>query len=218
MLVTVDQRTNALTLIGEPALVAKATEYLAILDVRRRQVAVNVKVIDVDLNALDAFGTSFSFSVGDFSFLSSGGLGLVNFATSTPSVVTGGIPNTAPIGPRTVGPGGNGDAGGDFLFQLFATVQEGNSKVLTDPTLIVQEGQTASVSLTEQIVSRITESVTDIGDSAVVTREAELVASHLKRSEFMASTITGLCRSTLRRVYRRRRLPLILAVTPLLPL
>jgi type IV pilus assembly protein PilQ len=179
LLVTVDQRTNALTLVGEPELVSKATEYLAILDVRRRQVAINVKVIDVDLNALDAFGTSFSFTLGDTSFLGSGGLGLINFGSSVPSSVSGGVPSSSPIGPRGITTGGGADAGDNFLFQLFATVEEGNSKVLTDPTLIVQEGQTASVALTEQIVSRITESITDIGDSAVITREAELVDAGL---------------------------------------
>ncbi|NER84266.1 MAG: hypothetical protein F6K42_32970, partial [Leptolyngbya sp. SIO1D8] len=42
-------------------------------DLRRRQVAINLKVIDVDLNAIDAFGTSFSFANGDFDFASQGG-------------------------------------------------------------------------------------------------------------------------------------------------
>jgi len=180
LLVTVDERTNALTLIGEPEAVARATEYLAILDIRRRQVAVNVKVIDVDLNALDAFGTSFSFTLGDASFLGTGGLGLINFGSNSPTVGPTGVPNSSPITPSfSSSPGGVFDGGGNFLFQLFATVEEGNSKILTDPTLIVQEGQTASVALTEQIVARITESVTDIGDSAVVTREPELAEAGL---------------------------------------
>ena len=107
LLVTVDERTNALTLIGEPEAVARATEYLAILDIRRRQVAVNVKVIDVDLNALDAFGTSFSFTLGDASFLGTGGLGLINFGSNSPTVGPTGVPNSSPITPSfSSSPGG----------------------------------------------------------------------------------------------------------------
>jgi type IV pilus assembly protein PilQ len=104
---------------------------------------------------------------------------LINFGTGAPTNIPGGVPGSSPITPRTSTPGGGFDAGDDFLFQLFATVQEGNSKILTDPTLIVQEGQTASVALTEQIVSRITESVVDIGDSAVTIREPELAEAGL---------------------------------------
>ena len=179
LLVTSDERTNAVTLVGEPELVDKATEYLALLDLRNRQVAINLKVIDVNLNSLDALGTSFSLSIGDTSIVSSGGLGTINFGTSSPFTTTNPVvPEVPPILPDFLGPAGNFDMG-NFLIQLFATVREGNSKVLTDPTLIVQEGQTASVALTEQIVSRITQQVTDIGDSAVITTEPELVEAGL---------------------------------------
>lgn len=180
LLVTVDDRTNSVTLVGETDLVRTATDYLARLDLRRRQVAVNVKVVDINLGALDAFGTSFSFSIGDFDFASSGGVGLVNFGGSTP--FTGGIPSApsnSPIPPTGTEGGAAFDIGDDFLFQLFATVQEGNSKILTDPTLIIQEGQSASVALTEQVVQRVTESVVEIGDTAQVVLEPELVDAGL---------------------------------------
>jgi type IV pilus assembly protein PilQ len=180
LLVTVDDRTNSVTLVGETDLVQTATDYLARLDLRRRQVAVNVKVVDINLGALDAFGTSFSFSIGDFDFTSSGGVGLVNFGGSAP--FTGGIPSApsnSPIPPTGTEGGAAFDIGDDFLFQLFATVQEGNSKILTDPTLIIQEGQSASVALTEQVVQRVTESVVEIGDTAQVVLEPELVDAGL---------------------------------------
>jgi type IV pilus assembly protein PilQ len=183
LLVSVDERTNSLTLVGEPELISKATEYLTLIDLRQRQVAINVKVIDINLNALDAFGTSFSFSIGDTSFINSGGLGLINFGSRGPFVGNTSVPSTPPLTPlvnpnegATNTPTGGlaFDVGNSFLVQLFATVQEGNSKILTDPTLIVQEGQTASVALTEQIVSRITQEITEVGDQAVITFEPEL--------------------------------------------
>jgi type IV pilus assembly protein PilQ len=165
--VIADLRTNSLTLIGSPQLISIATEQLTRIDIRRRQVAVNVRVIDVDLNALDAFGTSFSFSSGDFGAIQSGGVGVINFgAPATPATVPGGVPGSSPINPISLG---SQDSDGlidlfgnspffildDFIFQLFATVQNGNGKILTDPTLIVQEGQTASVALTSDVVTEI---------------------------------------------------------------
>ncbi len=179
LLVTVDDRTNSITLTGDTDVVETATSYLARLDLRRRQVAVNVRVIDVNLSAIDAFGTSFSFSVGDFDFASDGGVGVVNFGGSTPFSGGNSVPTSTPISPGTIGGGGGFSVGDDFLFQLLASVQEGNSKILTDPTLIIQEGQTASVALTQQIVSRVTQEIVDIGDTAFVAVEPELVDAGL---------------------------------------
>ncbi|MEM6714333.1 MAG: AMIN domain-containing protein [Cyanobacteria bacterium P01_D01_bin.6] len=179
LLVTVDDRTNSITLTGDTDVVTTATSYLARLDLRRRQVAVNVKVIDVNLSAIDAFGTSFSFSVGDFDFTSNGGIGLVNFGGSIPFTGAGSVPTSTPISPSLITGAGGFNVGDDFLFQLLASVQEGNSKILTDPTLIIQEGQTASVALTQQVVSRVTQEVVDIGDTAFVAVEPELVDAGL---------------------------------------
>jgi type IV pilus assembly protein PilQ len=43
---------------------------------------------------------------------------------------------------------------------LQAQVTSGNAKVLTDPTLIVQEGQQAAVNLTQEVVGNITRTIT----------------------------------------------------------
>ena len=48
-----------------------------------------------------------------------------------------------------------------FLSSLQAQVVNGNAKILTDPTLIVQEGQTANVNLTQEVVGNITRTITD---------------------------------------------------------
>jgi type IV pilus assembly protein PilQ len=42
-----EERTNSLTLVGSPQLIELATQQLVRLDIRRRQVAINVRVIDV---------------------------------------------------------------------------------------------------------------------------------------------------------------------------
>jgi type IV pilus assembly protein PilQ len=153
--VIADLRTNSLTLIGSPQLIAIATEQLTRIDIRRRQVAINVRVIDIDLNALDAFGTSFSFASGDFSAVQSGGIGVINFGSQGAPSSGGAVPSGTPISPRSILGATPFAIVDDFLAQLVATVQNGNAKILTDPTLIVQESQTASVALTSDVVTEI---------------------------------------------------------------
>ncbi len=172
--VVAEERTNSITLVGTPAVVELATAQLVRLDLRKRQVAINVKVIDIDLNALDAFGTSFSFEIGDAGFSSQGGVGFFNLGRNAPNGPTGvpsGVPITSITNIPTIG-GGNGllDA---FLFQLRAVVEEGNAKILTDPTLIVQEGQSASVQLTEEIVAEFESDIEISDDGTVVTIDVE---------------------------------------------
>lgn len=168
-----DERTNSLTLIGTPRQIEIATAQMVQLDIRRRQVAVNLRVIDVNLNALDAFGTSFSFGTGDTSLVQTGGLGIVNF---------GGDPATTSIRPEQIG---NGLApifgsvpfsiASRFLAQLQAVVTNGQAKIVTDPTLVVQEGQTAAVQLTQEVITNITidRETTETGTITTTTFEKE---------------------------------------------
>ncbi|WP_313890585.1 AMIN domain-containing protein [Planktothricoides raciborskii] len=241
--VSVDSRTNTLTLVGPRDLVEIATSQLITLDVRKRQVAVNIKIIDVNLSNTDNFNSSFSFGINDSFFVSDGGSAAINFggvnppgATTTaegtlvPSVIrsplrtipditpqelepffdsTGQlrIPLTAPGQEggaflRPIAPLGNdvnsalqpGISGytsfsidpGDttlgslelgeaffglptlfqyptkFLGLLRASVVSGNAKILTDPTLTVQEGETANVKLTQEVYGGFEEVDQDI--------------------------------------------------------
>ena len=175
-----DERTNSLTLIGTPRQLEIATAQVVQLDLRRRQVAVNLRVIDVNLTALDAFGTSFSFSTGDTSVIQTGGLGLISF---------GGNPASTSLSPAQVG---NGIApifgatpfaiASRFLSQLQAVVTNGQAKIVTDPTLVVQEGQTAAVQLTQEVVTNITidRETTDAGILTTTTFEKEAAGLNLQ--------------------------------------
>lgn len=166
LLVSVDSRTNSITLLGEPQLVETASRYLIQLDLRRRQVAVNVRIINVDLNATESFGTSFSLLAGNNTITNTAGFGLINFGTSQPgsAVNPAGFFGT----PATI-TGSNALAAiaNQFLVQLQAQVVSGNAKVLTDPTLVIQEGQTANLELTEEVLTSVT-STTD-ADTNVTT-------------------------------------------------
>lgn len=170
LLVSVDSRLNSVTLVGEPALIDTATGYLTQLDLRRRQVAVNLKVIDVNLNALDAVGTSFSFAAGDTSLVNTGGVGIINFGSQGPAQSTAN-PGTlnVPIPPRALGGSAITQIASQFLVQLLGTIQSGNAKILTDPTLIIQEGQQARVQLTQEVVTNI-ETTVETTPAGIITR------------------------------------------------
>ncbi|MBN3885205.1 MAG: AMIN domain-containing protein [Nostoc sp.] len=249
-----DERTNSLTLIGPPRLVEMAMAQLTQLDIRRRQVVVNVKIIDVNLLNTQDYNTSFSFGLGNNYFTSDGGAASFNFGgsrpatssevansvTQTPTItnpITGspllnqngtftvpnggsglriiqdgqvvqeipgnatflqpispansnpttpGLSNFTPGTPDTVtittdpvtgrqtstyAPGSRATSTFSLpslyqfpkrlLASLQAQVTNGNAKILTDPTLIVQEGQQALVNLTQEVVGNITIQTTD---------------------------------------------------------
>jgi type IV pilus assembly protein PilQ len=256
--VAADDRLNAITLIGEPRQVEIASAFLTQLDLRRRQVAVNVKIVDVNLLGTDAFNSSFSFGIGDSFFVNDGGAASFNYggfnpptqlqvgaSTTSPPVISnpfaganvfqdpnnftaiqGTAPGTTIVDARTgsvtrtplgaasfntpfvtltdplqpgftnitpatndiitISPNGNitvtaGTVGTAtvglpslfryptrFLSALQAQITSGNAKILTDPTLVVQEGETATVNLTQEVVGNI-ESETESAEG-IVTR------------------------------------------------
>ena len=229
-----DERTNSVTLIGSPKMVEMAVSQLTQLDIRRRQVVVNVKIIDVNLTGTQDYNTSFSFGVGNTFFVNDGGAAAFNFGNVNPptkDTVTGNVlspaiikapfpgqasvfldpqPN-APFGSVTSPNGARPDFGTNAnplqpgissiengkieytppgLFQyprrlltsLQAQVTKGNAKILTDPTLIVQEGQTADVQLTQAVVGNITTTRTDTpgGSREVINIEKESVGLTLR--------------------------------------
>lgn len=170
-----DERTNTITLVGSPRQVDIAVAQLLQLDVRRRQVVVNVRVIDVNLLAIDRIGTSFSFGINDTQVVNQGGVALLNFGSRTPggtstplsAPATFGNPlGTSPTTPLSGNPIGFANR---FLLQLQAAVTSGNAKILTDPSLVVQEGQTATVRLIEEIVSNIEQETTTSGVGQATT-------------------------------------------------
>ncbi|NJO52882.1 MAG: type II and III secretion system protein, partial [Leptolyngbyaceae cyanobacterium RM2_2_4] len=146
-----DERTNSVTLVGAPNQVEIATAQLSQLDVRRRQVAINVRIVDVDLLALDRASTSFSFGIND-TFISSGAEGLaIDF----------------------LDPGDTGGLDRNFIAALELEVENQNAKILTDPTLVVQEGQTAELQLTEEVITNFEIETTGTGDDRTQTVTVE---------------------------------------------
>jgi type IV pilus assembly protein PilQ len=88
-----DDRTELIALTGEPNLVSIAEAYLRQLDVRRRQVAVRVQVLDVNLNDEKSIENSFATRLGNTFIVSRNGQMLVNFGgLKPPSTLPAGLP------------------------------------------------------------------------------------------------------------------------------
>lgn len=221
--VSTDNRLNSINLVGEPRQIEIATSFLVQLDARRRQVAINVKVIDINLNNINNFSSSFSFGFDNGFFVQDQGSAILNFggyqppnsaqtrsSTYYPTVIpfnstVGGEAELAPFFDEQIAPfsdvtrGLNDFAPGRvpyarpnfgttnnpfqpglsdidvdddgityeytlpglfqyprrFLLTLESEITSGNAKILTDPTLVVQEGQGAVVKLTQQVVTSV---------------------------------------------------------------
>jgi type IV pilus assembly protein PilQ len=243
--VSTDERLNAVTLVGSPRQVEMATSFLTRLDARRRQVALNVKIVDVNLSNADSMSNSLSFKAGDGFLSVDNGAAVYNYggynpatknqvlsSPTTPPIVAlnlpggsqpfldyspnanlsnqsgsnfgvlGNIPRpgfgtsdnpyqpgitafipasvsstvtinnsgsslTDPITGQLVPNGGafspvkpaiatyalptNLQIPTKFLSTLQAQIISGNGKILTDPTLVVQEGQKSTVNLTQDV-------------------------------------------------------------------
>ncbi len=146
--VVADARTNSVTLIGTPRKVEVATALLTQLDVRQRQVAVNVQFIDVNL-------LKGKLSNTDVRYRANNGLGL-GVTNGNLNVNLG---NAADFAANALS-GGILGLTNNFLAALQVSIQNQNAKILTNPTLLIQEGSAAQVNLTEQIFSgtRVTDS------------------------------------------------------------
>jgi type IV pilus assembly protein PilQ len=226
--ISTDSRLNAVTLIGPLRKVEMATAMLTRLDARRRQVALNVKIVDINLSNVDDLKSSFSFGTGNGIVGVDNGAAVYNYGGYNParsSQIAGGVTSQpivtlpslgstpfidnipsapysstgtnvgrTPIGdtplafgtpyaraplsptdnpyqpglvnytPPVVAADGTVTAPtytyglptafqipSKFLATLQAQIISGNGKILTDPTMVVQEGQSSKIKLTQEV-------------------------------------------------------------------
>ncbi len=159
---TTDDRLSTITLVGAPGLVAIAEQYLRQLDLRQRQVALSVKILDVNLQNDTELYNSFAFRWGNNFIVNDNGTLAANFGgvLGGASVQRGldapllpGQPLAGFVGQVNPGAANNivNDINGNPIgttpaypnnnfFDFFqARILSDNSKVLASPTLILQE-------------------------------------------------------------------------------
>lgn len=121
---TTDSRLSTITLVGSPALVAVAETYLRQLDLRQRQVALSVKILDVSLDNQKEIDNSFAFRYGNNFIVNDSGQMLGAFGSLLPPTADAfgrGYPQdfTFEVGPdgkitSTAPPGYNSMGGGNL--------------------------------------------------------------------------------------------------------
>jgi type IV pilus assembly protein PilQ len=99
-----DENTNTVTLVGSPSLAEYAATQLARLDVRKRQVAVNVRIVELNLANNQNIGSSSSFGAGDSFFTVNNGVAVLNFGQVSPGNTSTGNLATNQAGVLTRGP------------------------------------------------------------------------------------------------------------------
>jgi type IV pilus assembly protein PilQ len=117
-----DRRLGLVTLVGNPNVVAMAEQYLRQYDLRKRQVALAITILDLDLSNNSSLTSSFAYRSGD------------NFIVNDAGRLFGNLGNTGQQPPFNV-------PDGDFVGYLQAQITSQTAKILANPTLIMQEGE-----------------------------------------------------------------------------
>ena len=85
---TTDTRLGTITLVGDPAIVGVAEQYLKKLDLRQRQVALNVRILDVNLTNVSEIDNSFALRWGNNFIVNDSGTLLGAFGQNLPPTET----------------------------------------------------------------------------------------------------------------------------------
>ena len=159
---TTDARLNTITLVGESSLVNLAQSYLKQIDLRKRQVAVKVQIMNVNLDNDQLIDSSFSARMGNTFVVSESGKGFMNFGDYRPGSSAGtGIngsgvsskPGAYPSIDSNNAPFYYPDS--SFYSYIEAQLVARNAKTLAQPTLLVQEGQKAVIETGEEVVVNV---------------------------------------------------------------
>lgn len=148
----VDERTNSITVIGNSRQQDIAAAQIAQLDVRRRQVLISLRAVDIRLDKNESLSVNLGGASGNFAL---GTLGDANF---------GGQPLNQPQGSSvsSVGPAGpSGSITGIFntlnrlqqslALRVQAALQNGTGKILTDPKVVVADGGSSRISIASSV-------------------------------------------------------------------
>ncbi len=150
---TADLRLQTITLIGSKYLMKTAEKYIKNLDVRQRQVALTIKIIDVSLTKSDIKNNVFELRNGNTRIINNNGFGLRtgNFDSGNPPA-SANVPNVI----------SGGVAQNKFINWLESKITNENAKILASPTLILGENS--------NILSSGAASVDDSLSSATIGR------------------------------------------------
>ena len=111
---TTDSRLQTITLVGDSRLVAVGESYLKQIDLRQRQVALTVQILDINLENDSQVSNSFAFRSGNAFIVSQDGQFLANFGRyKPPGSEAGGLPGQYSAADGTTPVPGTGTLAGE---------------------------------------------------------------------------------------------------------
>ncbi len=182
---TTDSRLQTITLVGPSELILIAEKYLKQLDLRQRQVALTVKILDVELTDTDSISNDLAFRTGSTFIVNEKGKLFSAFGNYIPGSLSSGGPaetrtfsestNIDNLGNKTTttalstaignqvipNPGFQYTANQLYNF-LAAQMRKTSTKVLANPTLILSESS-EEISGGAAVVGSIGGGVSSIG-------------------------------------------------------
>ncbi len=132
LIATTDDRLQTLTLIGTPDLIDVAETYIKQLDLRQRQVALTVKILDVEISDGLNIDNSWAFRQNNKFIVNAGGQLLSTINNVTPPTVT-------TFGNAPVANNSNQYPSQTFINNLSANILSKDTKIVANPTLILNE-------------------------------------------------------------------------------
>ena len=160
LMVTTDSRLQSVTLVGDSKLVSIAEGYLRQIDIRQRQVALSVRILDVNLTNDSVVENSFAFRYGNNFIVSDRGQLIGAFGGLLPpnngnfDTIAGGASSgkseykelsegsseieKSPLDPLPINPG-NLYPKDNFFNLMKALITSSSTKTLASPTLILSE-------------------------------------------------------------------------------
>ena len=164
LLGTTDSRLETITLVGDPKVVAIAENYLRQLDLRQRQVALTVRLLDVTLDNDTSIENSFAFRYGNNFIVNDGGELIGAFGSLLPPQEQGlGFEGIAAGIPPFRNPG-QAYTRNNFYDLVRASIESRTTKVIASPTLILSDNPAILRKGDEQ--SLITQSISGSGSSS----------------------------------------------------
>ncbi len=132
LIATTDDRLQTITLIGNPELIDVAENYIKQLDLRQRQVALTVRLLDVEISDGTTIDNSWAFRQGNKFIVNASGQLLSTINDTTPPTSLN-FPSA---------PSANNSSqylNQQFINMLKADILSKDTKIIANPTLILNE-------------------------------------------------------------------------------
>jgi len=136
-----DQKTNTVLINASPRYMARVEEIIRELDLDPPQVLIQVLLAEVALDATDEAGVDMSVSIDAGDYTLGGGFGLASVAAASvglPTVPLASIPFISVAGP-------------DFNLLIKAMQSQGRLQVLSNPSVMAANNETANIQIGETV-------------------------------------------------------------------